>query len=230
MVTTGLDILVVDDHQLFADVLALQLSDTPGIESVRTAYSIDQARRELTRSAPDAVLLDFQLEDRTALDLLRWLRTLDKAPTALVISASSDPERVIQAVAEGASGWVIKASPFEGILDGLSEVSRGNLYIPPSVLRPVFRRLLSTWPGIPRQSLNFVDSLTPRQNEILRCLVAGLDRTAIAERLGLSTNTVRTHVQHLMQRSGLHTTLALVAEARRLGVTAIGPSHGDVHI
>jgi DNA-binding NarL/FixJ family response regulator len=91
------------------------------------------------------------------------------------------------------------------------------MYLPPTMVKPVVRQLLSEARG-PQPGPSFVDDLSQRELEVLRCLVSGMTRREIAARLYLSVNTVRTHVQRLLRRADQHSTMALVATARDLGV------------
>lgn len=96
-------------------------------------------------------------------------------------------------------------------------VLRDETHLPPALLTAVLRELTAARKHR-TDSERLVDSLTPRELEVLRCMVAGLGRKAVAERLFLSPHTVRTHMQNVLGKLGVHSTLAAVALARRAGV------------
>lgn len=217
---TPTSFLVVDDHRVFADVLVMRLRTEPGVVEARAAYSLAEARAAVDGFRPELVLLDFQLADENGLDLLSHLGGLAVRPNVLVLSGLSDPDSVVDALEAGAQGWVNKDSDFEVLMRAASQVHQGHMYLAPPTIRPVVMRLLSEARGQGREP-GFVDDLSPRELEVLRCLVAGMTRAEVARRLYLSVNTVRTHVQHLLHHADAHSTLALVALARELGVRAI---------
>ncbi len=99
---------------------------------------------------------------------------------------------------------------------------RDETHLPPALLTGVLRELTATRKHR-TESQQLVESLTPREREVLRCMVAGLGRKAVAERLFLSPHTVRTHMQNVLGKLGVHSTLAAVALARRAGVGPAEP-------
>ena len=96
------------------------------------------------------------------------------------------------------------------------------MVLSPTAVEPIVVRLLDSIRAETRAGRkDFVSALSPREYEVLRCLVAGMSKKEIAQRLYLSVNTVRTHVQHLLYAADEHSTIALVAAARELNVTGI---------
>ncbi|MCC9312211.1 DNA-binding response regulator [Kitasatospora sp. RB6PN24] len=136
---------------------------------------------------------------------------------AVVLAAEEDPHRAVRALYAGAAGWVAKESSLTRLLVVLRGVLRGETHLPPALLTGVVREL-TTARRDRTESERLVESLTPREKQVLRCMVAGLGRQAVAERLYLSPHTVRTHMQNVLGKLGVHSTLAAVALARRAGV------------
>ncbi|MFE0464886.1 LuxR C-terminal-related transcriptional regulator [Kitasatospora sp. NPDC058965] len=136
---------------------------------------------------------------------------------AVVLAAEEDPRRAVRALHAGACGWVAKESSLTRLLTVLRGVLRGETHLPPTLLTGVVREL-TTARRDRTESERLVESLTPREKQVLRCMVAGLGRQAVAERLYLSPHTVRTHMQNVLGKLGVHSTLAAVALARRAGV------------
>jgi DNA-binding NarL/FixJ family response regulator len=136
---------------------------------------------------------------------------------AVVLAAEEDPLRAVRALYAGAAGWVAKESSLTRLLTVLRGVLRGETHLPPALLTGVVREL-TTARRDRTESERLVESLTPREKQVLRCMVAGLGRQAVAERLYLSPHTVRTHMQNVLGKLGVHSTLAAVALARRAGV------------
>jgi DNA-binding NarL/FixJ family response regulator len=216
----GAAILLVDDHRVFGEALGQALLAEEGIGRVNLASSLDAARAILKTSPPDLVLLDLALADESGFDLLTELARHEDSPAAIVLSGSNDARLIVRALACGARGWLSKTTRMETVVTAVWQVIDGHMYLAPTTLRPVLTHLLSDLNGR-RVAADFVDELTPRELEVLRCLVSGMTRAEVAQHLFVSMNTVRTHVQSLLRRSDQHSALALVAFARSHGVRGI---------
>lgn len=239
-------VLVVDDHRIFAESLAAALAAEPDVD-VSAAGSGPAALRCLERAAAegrlyDVMLIDAELgilaggaravpvPDGTAavdgISLVAGVRSGQPSVRTVVLAEKDDPGRAALALQAGASGWVAKDCSLQRLLAVIRGVLRDETHLPAALLTGVLREL-TTARKHRTESEQLVESLTPREREVLRCMVAGLGRKAVAERLFLSPHTVRTHMQNVLGKLGVHSTLAAVAMARRAGV---GPAAlaGDV--
>ncbi|GAA2134915.1 response regulator transcription factor [Streptomyces synnematoformans] len=151
------------------------------------------------------------------ISLTARVRSAHPQTRTVVLAARDDPARAAAAVQAGAYGWVAKDSSLSRLLAVIRGVLRGETHLPPALLTGVLRELTAAREHR-TESEQLVESLTPREHEVLRCMVAGLGRKAVAERLYLSPHTVRTHMQNVLGKLGVHSTLAAVALARRAGV------------
>jgi DNA-binding NarL/FixJ family response regulator len=169
------------------------------------------------------LIVDFEVgSDRTG-RLLSELYSRPLEHPVVVLSTIADSRTVVAALESGVRGWVNTDASFATLWSAVREVLAGRMVLSSTVVEPLVTRLLE---ALRRdRSLthrpDFVAQLSPREMEVLRCLVAGMNKQEIAARLFVSVNTVRTHVQHLLRHADEHTTLALVAAARELGVTGI---------
>lgn len=244
-------VLVVDDHRIFAESLAAALAAEPDVD-VSAAGSGPAALRCLERAAAegrryDVMLIDAELgilatggaravpvpdsgPNGTApvdgISLVAGVRSGQPTVRTVVLAEKDDPRRAALALQAGASGWVAKDCSLQRLLTVIRGVLRDETHLPAALLTGVLREL-TTARKHRTESEQLVESLTPREREVLRCMVAGLGRKAVAERLFLSPHTVRTHMQNVLGKLGVHSTLAAVALARRAGV---GPAAltGDV--
>ncbi|MER7673516.1 response regulator transcription factor [Kitasatospora sp. NPDC096128] len=185
----------------------------PAVPTV-AARPADQPRAEQLRPAappPDGIAL------------LGRLRRAHPGLRAVVLATADDPHRAARALHAGATGWVAKESSLARLLAVVRGVLRDETHLPPALLTGVIREL-TTARRDRTESERLVDTLTPREKQILRCMVAGLGRQAVAERLYLSPHTVRTHMQNVLGKLGVHSTLAAVAVARRAGVSPAEPA------
>jgi DNA-binding NarL/FixJ family response regulator len=163
------------------------------------------------------------------LALVERIRAAYPGTRTVVLAERDDPVRAARALQAGASGWVAKDCSLSRLLAVVRGVLRDETHLPPALLTGVLRELTAARRHR-TESEQLVESLTPREQEVLRCMVAGLGRKAVAERLFLSPHTVRTHMQNVLGKLGVHSTLAAVALARRAGVGPVElvPSAGDV--
>ncbi|MCI3931205.1 MULTISPECIES: LuxR C-terminal-related transcriptional regulator [unclassified Streptomyces] len=246
-------VLVVDDHRIFAESLAAALAAEPDVD-VSAAGSGPAALRCLDRAAAegrryDVLLVDADLggtapvlhsaarpavpvHDGQAdglvdgISLVTGVRSAQPAVRTVVLAEKDDPRRAALALQAGASGWVAKDCSLSRLLTVIRGVLRDETHLPPALLTGVLRELTAARKHR-TESERLVESLTPREREVLRCMVAGLGRKAVAERLFLSPHTVRTHMQNVLGKLGVHSTLAAVALARRAGVGPVDLA-GDV--
>lgn len=252
-------VLVVDDHRIFAESLAAALAAEPDVD-VSAAGSGPAAQRCLDRAAVDGRRYDVLLVDADlgtgpraqpqltavpalsdhrpavprdpvidGLALVERVAAEHAGTRTVVLAERDDPLRAACALQAGASGWVAKDCSLSRLLAVVRGVLRDETHLPPALLTGVLRELTAARRHR-TESERMVESLTPREQEVLRCMVAGLGRKAVAERLFLSPHTVRTHMQNVLGKLGVHSTLAAVALARRAGVGPVElvPSGGDV--
>ncbi|MBQ0866571.1 response regulator transcription factor [Streptomyces smyrnaeus] len=135
----------------------------------------------------------------------------------VVLAERDDPRHAAAALQAGAGGWVAKDCSLSRLLQVIRGVLKDETHLPPALLTGVLKELTASRKHR-TESERLVESLTPREREVLRCMVAGLGRKAVAERLYLSPHTVRTHMQNVLGKLGVHSTLQAVALARRAGV------------
>ncbi|MFC8719943.1 LuxR C-terminal-related transcriptional regulator [Kitasatospora sp. NPDC057198] len=154
--------------------------------------------------------------------LVARIRRAHPQVRAVLLAAADDPQRAARALQAGAHGWVARESSLSTLMTVVRGVRRDETHLPPALLTGVVRELTSARRDR-SESERLVAALTPREEEVLRCMVAGLGRQAVAERLFLSPHTVRTHMQNVLGKLGVHSTLAAVAVARRAGIAPTDP-------
>lgn len=190
-----LRLLLVDDHRIFLDGLRLALAPlSPGLR-IHTAQDAAEAEACLRQHDFDLILLDLRLPDVPGLELLqRWQQQGRMTPVA-ILSASDSSLDAQAAMAAGALGFIPKSADGDDLRRAVSRVLLGETL-------PVAGDKVA---------------LTPRQQEILLLLADGLPNKAISRRLGLSEDTVKTHLKALFQEFAVHTRTACVAAARQRG-------------
>lgn len=209
----GISVFVVDHERTFADALAARLEAEQDIEVVAAVHARTPAQCMIVGRHADVMLLDGDLPDRAAFRLCEELCNRSPAPCVIMLSYSSEAELIADAVRAGATGWVGKGESLDHLLGVVRGVARGETWLPPAEVGKVLQLLLRDREE-QRENDRLLAALTPREREVLACLADGAGRREVAERLCLSANTVRTHLQNLMAKLGVHSTLEAVALTR----------------
>jgi DNA-binding NarL/FixJ family response regulator len=214
--TTPRRILLIDDQPMLTEALAEFLADDPRLSVVGQARSGGEALAAVHSRNPDLVVLDAELGSGEGLELLP--RLLDLRPELLVamLTETESVDVVVEALRLGVSAWVPKSEPVERLLEVLVDLRPGDCYVPPRLLgRAVLALVRALQP--PAES-GPLAGLTPREREVLQCMVDGAGRDLIAGRLCLSPNTIRTHTQNVLGKLGVHSVVEAVAVGLRCGM------------
>ena len=218
----GTTILIVDDHRLFADVVASALEQL-GARIVGPVGNAADAVVAVATERPDVVLLDLSLPDGRGIDAGRTIVEAHPDIIVLALSASTDPRAVTEAMKAGFRGFVPKDAPLTTVVEAIRTALGGrSVVIPASRTKPIS--------GSPREggvsATLLASGLTMREREVLELLVAGLGSRAIAEKLQISMNTVRTHVQSVLTKLQVHSRLEAAAFAVRHQLVEPGRGSG----
>ncbi|MFI5062420.1 MAG: response regulator transcription factor [Streptosporangiales bacterium] len=209
----GINVLVVDQERTFADALAARLEAEQDLEVVAAVQANSPASRMVDGGHADVLLLDADLPDEAAVQLCEEASGRDAAPLVIMLSRAAETERIVTALRSGAAAWVCKNESVEHLLRVIRGVAQGEVWLPRAVTGQVLQSLMREQER-QRNNDRLLATLSPREREILACLADGAGRLDVAERLYLSPNTVRTHLQNLMAKLGVHSTLAAVALMR----------------
>jgi DNA-binding NarL/FixJ family response regulator len=214
--STQLRVLIVDDERLFAELMRVALSSAPDIEVVGVLHDTASAIAAAPALRPSVVLSDYHLPDGTGADVARALRHM--APSISVLILTGDPSAAVLAdvARSGAVGHLTKARDLDDVVTAVRLAASGEILFSSGELQ----RLLVA--GRPEQSLD--EPLTVRELEVLRMLAGGASTAVAADLLGISTATLRAHVQAILRKLGAHSRLEAVAEAARLGLITLETS------
>lgn len=214
----AISVVVVDDHAMVAESLAAGLNARPDLTVVAVTGSVNGAVAAVTEHHPAVVLMDYRLPDGTGTEGAAAVKTVSPDSAVLIITAEAGPDVVAEAAAYGCAGLIAKGQSLDEVAAGIRTADRGGTVFDPALLTEAVRRRRD--PGAD------VGQLTRRESEVLELLAVGASTADIAQRLVLSTHTVRNHVRNITAKLGARSRLEAVAIARREGLVAAGPRGG----
>jgi DNA-binding NarL/FixJ family response regulator len=200
----AITVVIIDEEHTLADALAIRLNVEQDIEVV----AVSQLTAANMGWHADVILLDADLPG--SLRFCQAASSTPDAPRVIMLSRTSEPPRIVAAIEIGARGWVRKDKSVEHLLRVLRGVAEGGTWLPPAETGDVVALLLRERDGR-GDSDRLLSLLTCRERQVLACLADGAGRNEVAERLNLRPNTVRTHLQNIMAKLGVHSTLEAVA-------------------
>jgi DNA-binding NarL/FixJ family response regulator len=211
-----LRVLVAEDQKVVRDGLVALLRMLPGIEVAGAAVDGDDAVRQALALAPDVVLMDLRMPGCDGVEATRRLARARPEQHVVVLTSYSDDTSVLAALRAGARGFLTKDAGATDILQAVSAVSRGQALLDPGIQRRLVEAIVSG--AIPEGPGAGNGGLTRREAEVLAEIAAGLSNAEIAAKLFISDTTVKTHVNHLLVKTGMRDRAQLVGYAYRLGL------------
>lgn len=204
-------VVLVDDHKMFLQSMGRLLGQFPRLAVVALAGDGAGALDAVRHHRPDVVLMDNRLPDRLGTDVAAQIHEEHPDTKVVMLTADEDEAVLLAAVEAGCAGYVTKLSSVEDVEAAVLAAHAGEVVMTPAMLG----RLL---PMVRRQPQEPGPKLSERELEVLGLLADGLSNAEIAERLFLSTHTVRNHVQAILIKLGAHSKLQAVSFAVRRGV------------
>ena len=208
-------VVIVDDHQTLVDLLRLALSAESDIDVVGTAGTSGEGLQLVDQTRPDLVLMDFGLPDKDGVTTAAEVLRRQPSTRVVMLTATHDGSLISRAAAAGVCGFVAKTGAFGEVLSAIRTARTGSMVIDPTVLARL----------VPSQRKTETDSdrmvaplLTPREQEVLSLLGAGMDARAIARTLSISLHTCRGYVKSVLAKLDCHSQLEAVVAAGRLGL------------
>jgi DNA-binding NarL/FixJ family response regulator len=210
----GINVLIADQQRTFADALATRLDDEDDIQVVGAVQVEAPGPWLIAGKSIDVMVLDGDLPGGAANRLCAEISGRREPMRVVTLSSSSEPDRIVAAIRAGSDSWVRKDQSLEDLLRVIRGAAHGESWLPPSETGNVVRLLLQEQDRH-REKERQLATLTPRERAVLACLAEGAEhRVAVAQQLHLSVNTVRTHLQNLMAKLGVHSALEAVALMR----------------
>jgi DNA-binding NarL/FixJ family response regulator len=198
-------ILIVDDHPVVCSGLTSMLSEQVGIEVVGSAASGEEALTIVQRDLPDLILLDLRMPGMDGIAVLHALKKFETPPRVMVLTSFEKEEDIYRAIRAGAQGYLLKDTTESEMIAAISAVNAGKRYIPRHIAARLADRMMRS-------------DLTAREVQILELLAQGSTNKEIAAALDISDNTVRHHVNNIMDKLQVSDRTEAVATAMRSGL------------
>ena len=210
-------VLIVDDHTIVRKGIRALLTEIAGIEVVGEAADGQEAIVHATRLCPDVILMDLAMPLLDGIEATRQIKALQPESRILVMTSFATDDKVLPAIKAGALGYLLKESAPEDLVQAIHQIYRGESSLHPIIARKVLHEIAQPTTDRPPTT----DPLTEREAVVLRQVARGLSNQDIAEKLHISTATVRTHVSNIMGKLYLANRVQATLYALREGLTSL---------
>jgi NarL family two-component system response regulator LiaR len=214
-------VLIVDDHTIVRKGIRALLTEIEGIEVLGEAADGQEAIVQATRLCPDVILMDLAMPRMDGIEATRQIKARQPESRVLVMTSFATDDKVLPAIKAGASGYLLKESAPEDLVQAIHQIYRGESSLHPVIARKVLQEIAH-----PSDRPPTTDPLTEREATVLRLVAQGLSNQDIAEKLHIGTSTVRTHVGNIMSKLYLANRVQAALYALREGLTSLD-AHPD---
>ena len=206
-----ISVSIVDDEKKLCKSIATFLNASQGFRCVSMYGSAEAALQHLPADQPDVVLMDINMAGMDGIECVRRLKGLAPQLQILMLTVYEDTEQIFKALAAGATGYLLKRLDPEDLLQAIRDVHAGGSPMSNSIARKVVASFQVAKQSGEKQSL-----LSQREQAVLDCLAQGLPYKQIADQLGISINTIRTHLRHIYEKLHVQSRTEAVAKYLRL--------------
>jgi|TARA_B100000795_G_scaffold229134_1_gene186072 two-component system nitrate/nitrite response regulator NarL len=194
-------VILIDDHTLFREGLQ-RLLMRHEIDVVSSVSNGEEGLKAIEAHDPDVVLLDLRMPNISGIEVLKNIKKIKKAMPVVMLTTSDDEKDLIEALRNGAGGYLLKDMEPDDLVVALKDVLKGETIVAPNLVQILakFHQGDDTEINIS----NLISTLTPRENEILELLADGQSNKLIAKNLGISDGTVKLHVKSILRKLEIH--------------------------
>ncbi|MED5428650.1 MAG: response regulator transcription factor [Chloroflexota bacterium] len=204
-------VIVADDHALVREGITRVLASSDRIELVGEAETGDQAWLLIKDLAPDVALLDIRMPSMTGIDIIRSINTANLDTKSLILTNYDNPDYILEAISEGAHGYILKAIDPNSLIKSVIAVYEGEVVLDPEVATLVAK----TWRERNTRTTSTIgiSSLTIREKETLKLACDGLRNREISDEMGISVRTVEGHFNRIFSKLGVSSRTEAVLQA-----------------
>mgnify|MGYP003365071668 FL=1 len=199
MSDTPSTILLIDDHPMLRNGVKQLIALDTSLQVIGEASNGEQGVEMATQLDPDLILLDLNMPGMNGLDTLDKMRQTALSGRIIVFSVSNNEDDVVTALKRGADGYLLKDMEPEDLLVSLRQAAAGKMVLSEALTPILAASLRENRPGTDRD----IQSLTPRERDIIKLIAEGLPNKMIARRLNITESTVKVHVKHLLKKMRL---------------------------
>jgi DNA-binding NarL/FixJ family response regulator len=208
-------VLVVDDQSMVRAGFRMLLAHEEDIEVIAEASNGLEAVASAARFQPSVILMDIRMPELDGVEATRRILAADPTARVLILTTFDLDEYVYEALAAGASGFVLKDDPPEQLLAAIRTVAAGDALLSPAITK----RVIQQFSRLPRHTPPpELDDLTARERQVFRLMAEGLSNAEIAAQLYISGTTVKTHITHILQKLRLRDRVQAVVLAYQSGL------------
>jgi two-component system, NarL family, nitrate/nitrite response regulator NarL len=208
-------VMIIDDHRVSAEAMGQLLASYPDIEVMGWAPSVAEAVVAGQGKSADVTIIDFRLSDQRWSDAAAAIGAQWRETAVIIVNGEEGDDVLIDAIEAHVTGYLIKSAPVSEVVAALRRAVTGEALFPARRLADIVARQ-NELAGRRKEQLEVLDTLTPRELEILTVMARGLDNRAMAKELGIGYSTVRSHVRGVLEKLGAHSKLEAVARALEL--------------
>lgn len=210
---------IVEDNAPLRKIMFGWIKEADDMKLVRGYPDAETALEDLPRHVPDVVLMDINLPGQSGIDCVRQLKPVLPETQFVMVTVYMDADRIFQALAAGATGYLLKRTPRAGVLDAIREVHEGGSPMSRGIARLIVGAFQNVAP-----TASDLERLSEREMDVLRRLARGLVKKEIAAELDVSYNTVHTLVRRIYEKLQVHTRREAIARFRE----ATGPKRENL--
>lgn len=210
-------VLIVDDHEIMREGMSALLRKYSEFEVVGQAADGRQALEMAGQLNPDIVIMDVGMPNLNGIDATKQLLSLHSGLKIMALSTHSDGSVVAKMIKAGASGYMLKESAFDELIEGLNTLLEGKTFLCNKISKVVFSEYVGM---VTNPKVKNGDGLTNREREVLQLVAEGHTTREIAQVLKLSTKTIDSHREHIMEKLGIRNIAGLTKYAIREGLTS----------
>jgi DNA-binding NarL/FixJ family response regulator len=206
----AITVSIVEDNEQVRSTLARLLNRAEGFRCLSQHANAEAALEALPQERPDVVLMDINLPGMNGVECVRRLKQVDPAIQVVMLTVYEDTENIFNALTAGATGYLLKRTTRDELLAAIREVKQGGSPMTTHIARKVVQSFQRSGP-----SIQSTENLSPREQEVLDCLAKGFLYKEIAEKLGISYETVHTYIRRIYEKLQVRTRTEAVAKFLR---------------